>query len=93
MVSAISEAHEMHDLFAVKVEWRGSDRYAVKRRSQCLATDGTWDYEQVPSERTDDWIATHRFSYDEALRLARQACLEAKVNGMTVDDVLAEAGR
>lgn len=93
MVSAVPEIHELHDSFAVKVEWRGFDRYAVIRRKQCLGTDGAWDYEQIPSERAADWIGAHRFDYDEAIRLARQACLEVRINGMTVDDALAEVGR
>lgn len=92
-VSALPEHHMEFDLFAVKVAWRGGDRYAVVRRSYCLGADGKWEYEQRPSERADEWIATHRFPYDEAIRLARQECLQVTVNGHTVADVLSEAGR
>lgn len=89
--SALPDDHPDRDLFEVKVAWRGRDRYAVLRRSRCLGRDGTWDYESIPSERTDDWIATHRFAYDEALKLAHQACQGITVNGHTVADVLERA--
>jgi hypothetical protein len=92
-VSALPEDHEGHDVFSLKVSWRGGDRYAVMRRSHCLGADGLWDYERRPSNREDEWIATHRFAYDEAIYLARRECLNVRVNGRTVADVLAEAGR
>lgn len=61
-------------LGAVRVQWRGTDRYAVRRNDawDTLGSDGEWDYEQLPSERTDEWLATHRFDFETACRLASE---------------------
>lgn len=75
--------------FALAVEYRGRGRWAVVRHGQCLAADGTWDYESVPSERADEWLAQYRHDLDTALRLAREAAPRVTVNGWTVDDALA----
>lgn len=70
------------------VAYRGADRWAVSRYSQCLNRDGTWDYERVPSEREDDWLTEHRFSLDEAIDRAKQAAPHLRTNGLTAVDVL-----
>uniref|UniRef100_UPI0035D9AFEB hypothetical protein n=4 Tax=Bacteria TaxID=2 RepID=UPI0035D9AFEB len=48
-------------VFEITVEYRGHGRWAVKRHSQCLGSDGTWEYEMRPSEREDEWLDAHRF--------------------------------
>lgn len=78
--------------FTVGVEWRGGDRWAVTRYSQCLGRDGAWSYESIPSERRDDWLAGHRFSLDEALILAKEHAPKVRVNGWTVAQALAVTG-
>lgn len=86
-------------VFEITVEYRGRGLWAVKRHSQCLAADGTWDWEMRPSEREDDWLAEHRFDLDTALKLAKEAAPKVTVNGFTVTDALRmaqqreEAGR
>lgn len=75
-------------VFEITVEYRGDNRWAVKRHSQCLAADGTWDYEMRPSEREDDWLAAHRFDLNTALKLAKEAAPHVTVNGFTVADAL-----
>lgn len=75
----------------VRVQWRGAGRYAVLHRSFCLATDGTWEYEHIPSERTDEWLSTHRFSFDEACTLAEAAALTVTCNGLNAEQLLAWA--
>lgn len=65
------------------VEQRAPGQWAVCRMRQCLTADGTWDYEPLPSSRTDEWKAAHRFDLDTALRLAREAAPHVVVNGMT----------
>lgn len=90
-VSAVPEASINHSVFSVQVAWRGEEKYAVVRLGRCLGVDGTWDYESIPSERTDEWIATHRFTYDEAYRRAIDVAPTIMVNGFTVADVLARA--
>jgi hypothetical protein len=90
-ISALPEDNVNHGLYAVTVQWRGGDTYAVKRLSMVLGADGEWDYEPSPSNRDDDWIATHRFTYDRAVELAAQAAPHVTVNGLTVADCLARA--
>lgn len=90
---ALPETDINHGSYAVQVTWRGDDRYAVKRHSQCLGADGTWDYEARPSDREDEWLAEHRFDYDTACALAAKACQHVVVNGITVTDALARAAR
>jgi len=42
-------------------------KYAVTRDSEVLAKDGAWEYEPMPSSRTDEFIERTRFnSFDEA---------------------------
>lgn len=72
------------------VEYRGHDRWAVLRGARmCLSRGGSWDYEVIPSEREDEWIAEHRFEYAEAIRLAIHHAPTVVVNGMTATEVLA----
>ena len=92
-VCALPEENVNHGHYAITVQWRGGETYAVKRHSLVLGADGKWDYEPMPSSRDDAWIATHRFSYDEACRLAVEAAPHVTVNGHTVADVLAAAER
>jgi hypothetical protein len=41
-----------------------------------------------PSEREDDWLDTHRFDLDTALKLAKEQAPLVTVNGYTVTDAL-----
>lgn len=77
--------------YAIEVTDRGDGRWAVCRMKRCLDADGEWDYEPIPSERTDEWLATHRFDRDTAIRLAREAAPKVKVNGIAAAD--AESAR
>lgn len=54
----------------ITVEWRGAAMWAVCRSGACLADDGEWEVESMPSNRTDDFIARCRFSLPEATRRA-----------------------
>lgn len=94
-VSCIPEDHIDRGHFEITVAYRGRSLWAVARHRQCLGTDGEWDWESIPSERTDEWLATHRFDLDTALALAREAAPRVTINGFTVEDVLrrAEANR
>jgi hypothetical protein len=88
-VSCLPEGDINASVYTITVEYRGADRWAVTRHRQCLAVDGTWDYEMWPSEREDEWLAAHRFDIDTALRLAREAAPLITVNGHTVAEALA----
>lgn len=44
------------------------EKWAVRRMSSCLAKDGEWEYEPIPSSRDDAFYASCRFdSLEEAL--------------------------
>lgn len=90
-VSAIPEGNINHGAYAITVQWRGGETYAVVRGGFALGADGEWDYEPSPSNRDDEWIATHRFTYDRAYQLAIEAAPDVIVNGMTVAVALARA--
>lgn len=72
--------------FTITVEARGAGRWAVCRHRQCLDANGMWSWESVPSERTDEWLAAHRFDLDTALRLARKKAPHLVTNGHTAVD-------
>jgi hypothetical protein len=76
--------------FTITVEWRGGDRWAVCRLGECLGIGGDWDYESMPSNRTDSWLAAHRFDLETALRFAKVHAPRLTANGRTVADVLAK---
>lgn len=51
----------------VFIEKRGDDSWAVTYMGMCLTSDGEgWDYEPMPSNRTEDFIKAHRFPTPEA---------------------------
>lgn len=89
-VSCLPEDHELYPHMSLTVEYRGDGLWAVIDQPYCLGSDGEWSYEMRPSERTDEWIKTHRFDEETAKRLAREAAPHMQVNGYTVTDVLKE---
>lgn len=78
--------------FGITVAYRGRGLWAVSRHRQCLGADGEWDWEPLPSGRTDEWLATHRFDLETALRLARAEAPRIVCNGRTAAEVLARGG-
>ncbi|MFJ7417947.1 hypothetical protein ACIQXD_04960 [Streptomyces uncialis] len=76
-----------HAIYAIGVEHRGGDRWAVVRQRECLGADGTWSWEPIPSERGGEWLAAHCFDLDTALRLARAAAPHVTVNGRSAAQV------
>lgn len=58
------------EAYVIKVAYRGRGLWAVIRRGLCINVNGGWDREPIPSERTDEWLAAHRFDEQTALRLA-----------------------
>jgi hypothetical protein len=101
-VSVFPDEFEDASTWTIAVEYRGADRWAVMRRAgsrTCLNRDGEWVWEISPSERTDEWLAEHRFGLDEALLLARDYAPGVTMNSLTAVEVLArhrarsEAGR
>jgi len=87
-VNLLPETDINGHVFEITVEYRGASRWAVLRHGQCLGADGAWDYEMRPSEREDDWLDTHRFDLDTALRFAQEQAPLITVNGLTAADAL-----
>ena len=87
-VSLLQPDHEAHPYFAVMVEYRGRDRWAVTRYSECLSRSGEWGHESLPSSRTDEWLAENRFTYNEAIEAASKVAPTIKMNGYTAQDIL-----
>lgn len=76
--------------FTIEVKRTAPERFAVRWRGDCWNNEThEWDYEHIPSERTDEWKAAHRYSYDEAIRLARELAPTLKTNGRTVHEWMA----
>ena len=91
-VSIFPPEHQGHidaDLFEIQVERTGPGRWAVRRNGRCLNADGHWDYESIPSERTDEWLALYRHSLEDALRLADVEAPLIRTNGKTATEMLA----
>ncbi|GLZ62860.1 hypothetical protein [Micromonospora sp. NBRC 107095] len=92
-VCALPEDHFDAGMFSITVADRGSGKWAVLRGKLCLGADGTWDFEPIPSDRTDEWKAAHRFDEATAIRLAREAAPKLRINGWTPESILAHDRR
>lgn len=93
VVSCLPLENPRHRYFALRVEWRGGNLWCVTDGSSCVALDGKWSWEAIPSERADEWRARHRFDLDTALALAKRVAPTLTCNGTTVAEALArEAG-
>lgn len=88
-VSCLPEDHIDAYHFTLRVVYRGKDRWAVVDGPWCLDADGNSEYESLPSNRTDEFLAVHRFDLDTALNIARKYAPKMRINGFTVADVLA----
>lgn len=65
-------------LGGIKVENRGLGSWAVLDGSRCLNHDGGWEYEPLPSNRTDEFLARCRFPLEEAIDRATTAAGSAR---------------
>jgi hypothetical protein len=75
--------------WSITVAYRGADKYAVLIRDHwCLSRDGTSEIEPTRDDRTDEWLADHRFTRDEALRLAVEHAPNVRCNGKTATELL-----
>jgi hypothetical protein len=87
-------ADQYNYLWEIKVEHAGqmdgSTKWAVRWQGRCLSRRGEWEYEPIPSSRSDGWLARHRFDHlESALRAARVAAPEVEINGRRAKDVSA----
>lgn len=65
----------------VTVESRGLQQWAVVRHRFVLATDGEWEYEPLPSSRSDDFIARTRHSFVDAMIMGRSLASTERKGG------------
>ncbi|MFD3594377.1 hypothetical protein ACFWU5_16760 [Nocardia sp. NPDC058640] len=89
-VSCLPRDHPERVLFTVNVEYRGNGLWAVTHLGRCYAADGSRDVESIPSERRDEWLAAHRFPFDQALALAKQIAPFVRNGRWGVAEALAE---
>lgn len=80
--------------FTLTVMHRGPNQWAVLNGGtgsrRCLGSDGLLDWDTVPPEHADEWLATHRFTREEAFALAREHAPKVTLSGVTAAEVLAE---
>ncbi|WP_217925125.1 hypothetical protein [Miltoncostaea oceani] len=56
----------------VTISLRDRDRWAIVRSGGfCMNRSGQWEYEPLPSSRSDDFIARTRFTLTEATEICR----------------------
>jgi len=90
-VSILPDDDINYPVFVLTVQNRGNDRWAVVRHQSCLGADGTWDFGIKEYDRGEAWLNAHRFTLDEALRLAKEAAPHVVVNGHTATDAYERA--
>ena len=56
----------------------GSVKYAVRQSGACLSKKGKWEYEPMPSSRTDSFLKRFRFdSFEDAAKAVEKFCKPA----------------
>lgn len=76
------------------VVYQGYGNWSVQRGDYSgdaprLGRDGGWHYENLPSDRTREELAEHRFDLETALKLAREMAPRVEINGLTAEAALA----
>lgn len=87
-VSVFPMDHPARRHFKVELHHRRG-RWAVVHFDLCLGADGAWAEGVEPYGRGEDWLATHRFDFDTAKRLAKEAAPRVTVNGRSAAEILA----
>jgi hypothetical protein len=83
-------------MYCCAVVDQGYGKWSVRRGTctdkeggqPCLGTDGEWHYENLPSDRTRQELAEHRFDVVTALGLAREMAPRVTLNGLTAEEAL-----
>ena len=58
---------------------RAPESWAIRAGSACMSTTGEWDIEPMPSDRTDEWLANHRWPSAAAAWAALQQARRQEV--------------
>ena len=84
---------ELLDRDAIYVEHYGHDKWAVTKEGSnfCLADDGVWEYQPLPSSRDEKFMQRCRFDFSKAFYLANEEIV--KVEKTRVDQRERLAGR
>ena len=87
-VCSLPEDDVNSQVWSLTIEWRGPlDSWAVCHMSRCLSNRaGKWDYEPMPSSRTEAFIRNHRFPLAEAKTRALLAYPKLVINGPRVEN-------
>lgn len=93
-VSLLPEDYPDRYLFTVTVEKRAREKWAVYKGAysysslpEALNSNGTWDYEGSAEREDLHWLDSHRFSLDEALKLAQEVAPSVGVMGFIAEDL------
>lgn len=81
-------------MYCCSVVHSGYGNWSVRRGSASsdapvLGRDGQWHYENLPSGRTSEELAEHRFDVVTALGMAREMAPKVEINGLTAEQALA----
>lgn len=95
VVTVLPEDNINQPTWSIDVTYRGEGRWALMRGSLTLnRTDGRWEWNSIPEDGREEWLAAHRFTdVDEALAVAKAMAPFLRINGLTALDVLARADR
>lgn len=62
----VANSFSIDEILDVTLEKRGDDVWAICHGSHCLNASGEWEYESLPSSRTNEFKKTTRFDSLEA---------------------------
>ncbi len=60
----------------IQVQWRGKEDWCVFEDGLVLNKAGDWEYEPLPSSRSEEFTQHTRFDRDTAIRLAKEKANE-----------------
>lgn len=88
LVTGLPDGDPDSQVWSLTIEWRGPgpDSWAVMHHAYCLSKGGKWDYEPLPSSRTDAFIKRHRFTLAAAEHAARRELPKLIINGLRIQD-------
>jgi len=81
---------EVRRYYSVYVKRRGPGSWAVTDNfNSCYDMNLVEEYESLPSERTDEFLARFRFTLPQAIEIAERLAKTLKLyNAITVDDII-----